>query len=364
MTEPKRETEATRPEVIDTDVHESGPGTYLYLLPYLEKKWHKYITDYDWAPEQYSPYRPTASAGTFRADAKDAETHVGGADLVALRKDLFDDAGVSAAVLAGVLNASQLSPSWSEFKTAVMSAQNDWEIAEWIEKDSRFYGSIHVNVHDVAGAVREIDRLGDHPRMVQVMIFLGQKAYGDPEYHPIYEAAQRHDITVSFHQGGNTTTTFGYHRYYIEWKSLVFQAFQSQLTSLIFEGVFDKFPRLRVGMIEGGFTWVPSLMWRLDQHYRQHAYSEVPWVKRLPSDIIREQVKFATQPMEQISSRQLLQTVENMGTDELLVFSTDYPHYDFDPPMEAFPSGIPNELLTKIWSGNARALYPRIPTKL
>lgn len=350
-------------KIIDTDVHERGPRNCTHLLPYLEPQWQKYIEEYGWKPENANPFGVPAVGGLYRADAIDENTHLGGANIDLLKKDLLEDAGITTAIMTGHLNASQLSPAWSEFKTALMSACNDWEIESWLEKDDRLFGSIHINAHDVPGAVREIERLADHPKMVQVMMYIADRAFGEPQYHPIYEAAAKHGLTIGFHQGGNTSTAFGYHRYYVEWKSLVYQGFQSQLASLIFEGVFDKFPSLHVAMIEGGFTWAPSLMWRLDQQYRQHR-SEVPWVKRLPSEIIHDQVKFSTQPMEELSKEQLMKTFELMESDELICFSTDYPHFDFDSPTEAFPAGLDDGLLDKIMYGNALAFYPRLASAL
>jgi predicted TIM-barrel fold metal-dependent hydrolase len=113
-------------------------------------------------------------------------------------------------------------------------------------------------------------------------------------------------------------------------------------------------------MIEGGFTWAPHLMSRADQQFKQ-LHSEVPWVKRMPSQIIRDQVRFATQPTEEMSLERFLQLIEWVESDELLCFSTDYPHWDFDSPYEALPLGIPVELKRKIFAENAQNLYRKIP---
>ena len=80
-----------------------------------------------------------------------------------------------------------------------MSAYNDWQIANWVERDDRLYGSIHVNPWDPDGAVREIERLAEHPRIVQVMLYIGDQAYGHPRYHPIFAAAARHGLVVGIH---------------------------------------------------------------------------------------------------------------------------------------------------------------------
>jgi predicted TIM-barrel fold metal-dependent hydrolase len=211
--------------------------------------------------------------------------------------------------------------------------------------------------------VREIERLGSHPKMVQVMMYIGparETAFGEPQYHPIYEAAVRHNLVLSIHHSENSPTALGFHRYFIEWHTLVPQVFMSEMTSLIFNGVFDKYPELKVLMVEGGFSYVPHLMWKADQQYRELRI-EVPWVKRLPSDIIRSNFCFSTQPIEEFTAEQLDQIINQMGSDELICFSTDYPHWDYDSPTEALPADMSEDLKRKIFSENARNIYQKLP---
>ena len=352
-----------RPLVIDTDIHEIAPLTS--LLPFLEPKWRHYITQYRWSPDKPNPFAVPAGAGRDRLDAIPAGGGPGGSDIDLLRKHVFDDAGIDCGILAGRLNATGWDPSWPEFKTALMSAYNDWQIQCWLDQENRLLGSIHVNANDPANAAKEIDRLGQHPRMMQVMMYVRDKPLGDRYYHPIYEAAERQGLPVAFHPSGASATAFGYHSYYTEWKILVGpESFMSTLVSLIFNGVFERYPALRVLLVEGGFTWLPSLMNRADQNFRELRL-EVPWVKRLPSETIREHARFTTQPMDEISAAELMSYIELMGSDELLCYSSDYPHYDFDSPTQALPSGLPDDLRRKILSGNARKFYgTRLETHL
>lgn len=344
--------------IIDTDVHERAELPA--LLPYLEPMWRKYITDFCWVPERNLPYAQFAAGGLDRADAKLPDGRPGGSDYGLLRKQLLDEYDIDYAILTGWLDASALHPGWPEFKTALMTAYNDWQIDSWLNKDERLLGSIHVNAHDPRGAAREIDRLGDHPKMTQAILYIGDKAYGDPFYLPIFEAAVRNGLPVGFHHSENSPTAFGYHRYFVEWHTLVCQVFMSTIVSLMFNGVLDKFPELKIIMIEGGFTWAPHLMSRSDQQYKQ-LHSEVPWCKRKPSQIIREQVRFATQPTEEMTLETFMALIDMVGSEELFCFSTDYPHWDFDSPYEALPLGLPVELKRKIFSENAQSLYRKIP---
>lgn len=344
--------------VVDTDVHERAE--LAALVPYLDEKWRWYITQANWVPDRWLPYTQPTVGGLDRADAKLSDGRPGGSDLDFLRVQLLDECKISRAILTGWLDASGLGPSWPEFKTALMRAYNDWMIENWVEKEPRIFGSIHVNAHDPIEAAREIDRLGHHPKLVQVMVYLADKAFGEPYYHPIYEAAARNNLVVGFHHSENVRSALGFHRYYVEWHTLVPQSFMATAVSLIFNGVFDKYPDLRVVMIEGGFSYVPHLMWRADQQYKE-LRSEVPWVKRLPSEIMRAQMRFATQPVEEMTAHQLLQVVEQVGSEDILCFSTDYPHWDFDSPFEALPRDIPDTLRRKFFQENAEATYTKLP---
>src|SRR3978361_2333617 len=76
------------------------------------------------------------------------------------------------------------------------------------------------------------------------------------------------------------------------------QTTQWGVTSLVCGGVFERFPKLRVVIMEGGLGWIPSLSARMDKHWSR-LRSEVPHLKRPPSEYVRQQVWFTTQPMEE-----------------------------------------------------------------
>ena len=134
-------------------------------------------------------------------------------------------------------------------------------------------------------------------------------------------------------------------------------AFQAQLVSFVLEGVFVRFPGLRVVLIEGGFAWVPPLMWRLDRSWRA-LREEAPWLTRPPSEDIRAHARVSTEPMEEPENpRHLNEVIAQLGCDEMLMFATDYPHWDFDAPDLAPPRQLEPALTRKIMAENARALY-------
>ncbi len=275
-----------------------------------------------------------------------------------MQRLLLDAYGIEVGILTGYFYPVMMGDMQVEFASA--SAYNDYQISEWLDKDERFRGSIHVAPQDPRAAAREIDRVGGHPQMVQVMLALGglNRAYGDPFFFPVFEAAERNGLVIATHHNVYASGAFGMGRYYVERHVLIPQVTMSTLNSLTFNGVFDRFPSLKFTMLEGGFTWLPHLLWRMDREYKS-LRQEVPWVKKLPSEHIvgDRRVTLATQPTEDLSADEWEKVIDLIGGDETLVFATDYLHFDFDSPTRALPSGLNADLKRKILSENARSFY-------
>jgi hypothetical protein len=179
---------------------------------------------------------------------------------------------------------------------------------------------------------------------------------------PIYEAAQRHGMPVAVHAGStghHAMTSSGWPSYFVEDYISQAPAIQGQLLSLVAEGAFQKFPELRFVLLESGFTWLPSFMWRLDKEWRG-LRREVPWVDQSPSSIIRTRVRLSMQPVDAPDADVLAKIVQQIGSDDVLLFSTDYPHWQFDDDEGPLPPGLPANLLSRIARENALATYPRL----
>jgi predicted TIM-barrel fold metal-dependent hydrolase len=131
------------------------------------------------------------------------------------------------------------------------------------------------------------------------------------------------------------------------------------LTSLIVEGVFARHPNLKMVMLESGFTWLPPYLWRLHKFWRG-IRMETPWVDRAPLEIVRSNIRFSLQPIDAPPEPDILNRLfDHMQSDELLLFSTDYPHWQFDGNA-ALPEGISSDLVRKIMIENPLATYTRL----
>jgi uncharacterized protein len=129
--------------------------------------------------------------------------------------------------------------------------------------------------------------------------------------------------------------------------------------SMICEGVFDEYPRLQVALVEACLTWAGPLQWAMDAAY-EVAGDDAPRLSRLPSEYFREHFWLSTQPIEEPDNpRHLVQSIEFARMTDRVMFSSDYPHWDFDSPDKALPAAIPARLRDKIMGENAARLYAR-----
>ncbi|HEX5501599.1 MAG TPA: amidohydrolase family protein [Thermomicrobiales bacterium] len=346
------------PLTIDCDLHNEVPAVEA-LLPYLPDYWREVIGQTGFKGPVDRPYRKGAAVAA-RDDALPPGGGPAGSDLGLLRAQALDGGGAA----LGILNCLYAVDSVHnpDAAVALASAVNDWQVAEWLAPEPRLRASLVVPAQHPDLAAREIDRLGGHPGFVQVLLPARAAApYGNRRYHPLYEAALRHDLAIGIHFGGapgNPPTAAGWPSSYLEEYAGMAHVFQSQLLSLVCEGVFDRFPALRVALIESGVTWLPATLWRLDKEWKG-LRREVPWVRRLPSEYVREHVRLTTAPFDAPPEpRHLLQLIEQLGADDLLLYASDYPHrHDDAPDGHPWLDALPDALRRKIRYENARDFY-------
>jgi predicted TIM-barrel fold metal-dependent hydrolase len=190
--------------------------------------------------------------------------------------------------------------------------------------------------------------------------------FGQKYYWPIYRAAVEHNLPIAIHVGAegtgiaNPPTSVGYPSTYLEFHSDHSQTMMAHCVSVLAEGLFEEFPTLRFCFMEGGITWAPYVMGRLDRIYPA-LKAEVPQLKRLPSEYVATNCFFSTQPIEEPENQQhLLQMLELLHAEKTVIFASDYPHWDFDNPLTAF-SFFPPALKRRIFVENPLDFYgPRL----
>lgn len=230
--------------------------------------------------------------------------------------------------------------SQPDLAMALMRAYNDLLLDRFLD-DHGFLGLAAVATQRPQEAAEEIDRMGDEDQVVG--LYIGSSGeyppLGDPEYDPIYQAAEDNGLPIAFHgnaeefmfdfplQNRGFNKFFEVHSVAHTWQQMM------TLTSLIAQGTPAKFPDLNWVFLEAGIGWVPYMMHRMNKIYHMRR-SEVPLLEKSPEEYIRDSFYFASQPLgEPERPEDMGRIIEIMGADNLM-FATDYPHWDFDAAEE------------------------------
>jgi predicted TIM-barrel fold metal-dependent hydrolase len=322
--------------VVDSDVHPTPRAGE--LAPYIPEP---YLSKY---------YLAHRRGETITYDAPDY------AHAKAMRVDTFPEDGNFAgsdpnlalrqAVVEGGSDIGILEPGFGahflpEMSAAMCTGMNLWLANHWLDPvnnwHERWRGSICVAIEAPQSAVAEIAEWAEHPYMAQILIKAENRpAWGDPMYDPVWAAAVAHNKPVACHLSRGKDETMpmppvGFPSYNHDFMVSYSLLAANQVMSLIFDGVFDRFPELRIVLVEHAFTWILPLMWRMDAIYK--ARGSFMGIKRKPSEYVKEHIKFTTQPLDYPEDKtELTRALELMEADKILLFSSDYPHWTYDHP--------------------------------
>lgn len=326
--------------IIDCDIHPL-PKNSKSLHPYLPKRWQEHAEEFGIHLRQpfiNTTQYPRSAPLICRRDAWPPSGGPPGSDLEFMQQQHLDPFNIITGILIPLFGnvGSERNLGYAR---AMATAHNDWQIAEWCERDKRLRATLVVVQDDAAAAVKEIERCARDNRFVQIMLApRSSEPLGRERYWPIYEAAQAFDLPLGIHSygvGGHASTGGGWPSFYMEEHYATTMGGPAVMSSMVLEGVLERFPKLKVVLVEIGFAWVPSFAWRLDRLWQQMG-REIPHLTRPPSEYIKRNFWYTTQPMEEPPRPELLRrTFDWVGWDRLL-FSSDYPHWDQDDPMYAF----------------------------
>jgi predicted TIM-barrel fold metal-dependent hydrolase len=343
---------------IDCDVHPGVPEIAA-LLPYMSDYWQESFVSRGidgMEMASYPPGAPIACRPDWRL--KGAKP---GSSIAQMQQQALDHFGISLAIL-NPLTGGQIAVS-ETMGAAVCSAVNDWIAEHWLDRDPRLRASIVVPAQSPHLAVEEIERKAGDRRFVQVLLPVSvEMMLGKRYYWPVYEAAIRHGLPIGLHAGSlyrHAPTSNGWPSHYLQDYVSNNAAFEDQLLSLVSEGVFVKFPDLRVVLLESGVSWLPGFLWRAVKTWRG-VRQEVPWVKQPPAEIIRAHVRLTVQPFDVPHDANVVEQLADMiGSDEMLLFATDFPHWQFEGDA-ALPPGLPAAMVRRMLVDNPLATYPRL----
>lgn len=345
----------TRTPVIDTSVHiffRSNDDMRSYLrepfksrgIPDPEMDWYG------------------APGGEYVKDARGPHKGYPGSDPEFVGQQLFEARGVDVAVLhpmtRGILPDRHLT-------TAVLSAHNDMMVSRWLDSGTyhdRFRGTLRVNPEDITGALREIDRLGSHPRIVQLGIPLqSRELYGKPQFWPLWEAAAAANLPVATHietgeSIGLPPTPSGHPRTYEQYYGFMGLNYIYHLMNMIAEGVFERYPDLRFVWADGGADLLTPFTWRMDTFGRPHL-EQTPWAPRMPSDYLPGHVYFVHATIDGPGDAPFAaEWLDFTGKDDMVMFGSSYPHWH-SGDTDTLPAALTTEQREKLYWRNAARLY-------
>jgi predicted TIM-barrel fold metal-dependent hydrolase len=344
-------------QVIDCDVHQTVRDLS-DLLPYLSRLYREHVTDQGFLLPSSGYFNvPRRAMRADMVEGRDADANCWSYDV--LRDEYLDVWNIGCVLLTGaVLNAVSVIPD-PDYAAALCRAFNEWTLDNWIARDSRLRMAMAIATSDPGLAVREIERIGENRSVVGVMLFSGARMpYGNRSYHPIWEACQRYQLVACVHPGAEGAgmagppTGVGYPTYYIETRAARPQMAMAHTASLIAEGVFERFPKLKFVFLEMDQFWVPGLLAKMDADWKS-LREQTPWVKDLPSEYFWRHIRIGSQPI--LESPGLEDLLSGMHAEQTLIYCSDWPHFDWDDPATLYKK-LPEHLRRRVFSDNPREL--------
>ena len=307
---------------------------------------------------------------TISSQGRFEDVHQGGYDPAQHLQDMQLD-GVAGEVLYPSQGLFYFKVADTQLMSAIFRAYNDW-LAEFCRTDpERLKGIAMINLDDVQDGIKELERtakMGFAGAMITEYP-LEDRRYDQPEYEPFWAAAQSLDMPLSLHtatrrQGkirgaGERTLRDASSR-----ATKVFYPATS-MCDMIFAGVFERYPKLKLAIVEFELAWVPHLLSSMDYTYRERHEEALYRFKDgwRPSDFVHRNVFLSFQEDEVgIRLRDII------GVDNMM-WGSDYPHSESTFPqsrqiLAQILAGVPEDECAKIVGGNTARLYHFDPARI
>jgi predicted TIM-barrel fold metal-dependent hydrolase len=259
----------------------------------------------------------------------------------------------------------------SALMSAIFRAYNDW-LAEFCQADpARLKGIAMINLDDVAEGVRELERaarLGLAGAMITEFP-LEHRRYDSAEYEPFWAAAAALDMPLSLHTATRRQGKIrgAGDRTLRDASSRATKAFYPAMSmcDMIFAGVFERHPTLRLAIVEFELAWAPHMLSTMDYTYRERHEEAIHRFRDdlRPSDFFRRNVFLSFQE-DAIGIR----LRDAIGVDNMM-WGSDYPHSESTFPrsrqiLSEILAGVPEAEQAKIVGGTTARLYGFDPVRL
>ncbi len=248
-----------------------------------------------------------------------------------------------------------------EVEVALARAYNSWLCDKVLSAESRICSTLYLPLNDPEATYKMVKDFAGRKGVVGFTVVSPHyKAVYDNAYMKTYALLEEANLPLVFHGayawGGDQSLQLcnkfmAVHALGFAWFNIL------HMTNWLCNGLPERFPKLRVAWVESGLAWVPFLMQRLDNEWMMRS-SEVPLLKRKPSDYMREMF-YSSQPMEMVNNREALElTFKMINAETQLMYSSDYPHWDMDLPSTIYDLPFLSEPAKRnILGGNARRFF-------
>jgi predicted TIM-barrel fold metal-dependent hydrolase len=348
-------TQSTRTPVIDASVHIFCKSNKDLMKTFMREPFRsRGFPDYDM--NWYG-----APGGEYAKGTEGPDRQYPGSDPDLVAHHLFTERHVDVAVLhpmtRGIMPDRHLG-------TAIASAHNEMMVTRWLEHSEhgeRFRGTIRVNPDDIAGALREIAKYADHPRVVQIGVPLqSRELYGKPQFWPLWEAAADANLPVAVHIEVGAGIQFpptpsGKTRTYEQYLSFMSLNYLYHLMNMIAEGVFERMPTVKFVWADGAADLLTPFIWRMDCFGRPHL-EQTPWAPRMPSDYLAGHTFFVHGRYDGPGDVEFAgEWFGFTGKEDMVMFGSSYPHFNLGEPK--VPASFSAEQRDKLLWRNAAELY-------
>jgi predicted TIM-barrel fold metal-dependent hydrolase len=328
--------------IVDVDAHHYENENYDEFLPYMENDVLRQLTvsgrnrnRTNVAPTQIGYQDSGGRVTRYLTRSSEKTDNKGSLRDVQLGHRWMDAMSVDYSCLfpTGMLNIG-MHPQ-KEMEVELCWAYNRWLTEKVMpEADGRFYSMLCLPFSDPEAALRHVETFGDRKHVGGFMVTTvrSHMAVYDNAYMKLYRAMEERGLVLSFHSGPNWgEPIYKSCNRFLSAQALGFTWYNIlQCTNWVINGMGERFPKLPVIWIESGIAWVPFLMQRLDHEYMLRP-SEAPLLKKKPSDYMRD-MYYSSQPMEIQDYEAMECTFRMMNAETQLLYSSDYPHWDFDLP--------------------------------
>ena len=254
-----------------------------------------------------------------------------------------------------------------DLAVALAHAYNEWTLSEILAPDEGICGPVLVAPQKPGKAAEEIDDRASEDAICAVFVPSGgiHPLLGHEFYHPIYEAAEDAGLPVMMHNAsGAQMLSFpgqfqATNRYLSNHAATHAMIHMSHLTDMLTRGLPVRFPDLEFVFQEAGLGWVPYMKRRLDHEYAEKR-EDAPMLEQPPSAYIDDRFYFTSQPVEGVRDPDYIESIVRLLGPGNLLFSSDYPHLDFDHSdalFSALRGAFSPEAVAGVYGETAASVY-------